>query len=177
MENEKWIRIPDWDSYEISDLGRVRSYKKTGTNQTDAAIPRVLKQGISVWGYPEVRLCNSGSSKKKRVHRLVAEVFLPNELLKREVNHKDGDKLNNKAVNLEWVSRSENMQHLFRVMKSPVMRGEKNGHAVLTSDDIAEIKSLWETGLFFQKEIASKFGIARTTVNSIVNGYNWKHLS
>lgn len=176
MEKEEWLEIKDWKGYQVSNFGQVRSYKKTGISNDLYIKPKILKLYISIWGYPEVRLSNIKKTKKFRVHRIVAENFILNNSLKKEVNHKDGNKLNNHFSNLEWVSRSENMVHLFRVSKSPTMWGEKNGHSKLTEIEVIDIKKLWKTGGYLQKELAEIYGVNRTTISAIVNNYNWKNL-
>lgn len=65
-------------------------------------------------GYLQVQIMREGKRYTRYVHRLVAECFLDNPLLLAEINHKDGDKSNNSADNLEWCSRSENMKHAYR---------------------------------------------------------------
>ena len=82
-------------------------------------------------GYEKVVLYNDGVGVHKRVHRLVAETFIPNPDNKLQVNHIDGDKYNNAVENLEWVTRSENMTHAYRtglVKPHPTygMLGHKN---------------------------------------------------
>lgn len=74
----------------------------------------ILKYYFDEWKYPKVRLFSNGRSIEKTIHRLVAEAFIPNPLGKTEVNHIDGNKLNNQVENLEWVTRSENELHAFR---------------------------------------------------------------
>ena len=64
-------------------------------------------------GYFGMNLYSNGRGYPKRVHRLVAETFIPNPENKPEVNHKDGNKQNNSVDNLEWVTRSENMLHAY----------------------------------------------------------------
>lgn len=173
---EIWKQIKNEPGYEVSSLGRVRSYRVKGYNRQFNARPLYRKVDISYWGYPEVRLFVGGTSKKYRIHRLVAEAFLPNVETKQEVNHIDGDKTNNAVGNLEWVTRSENMEHVFRILKKPTMRGGRNGRARLKDHDVQSIKELWVTGKVRQKDLASKFHVARSTINAIVNNYNWKHL-
>lgn len=71
----------------------------------------VLKPRISKHGYYYVNIYKNNNRKTVKNHRLVAEAFIPNPENKPEVNHKDGDKLNNKISNLEWVTSSENIYH------------------------------------------------------------------
>ena len=73
-------------------------------------------------GYLKVRLWDGVRYHNRFVHRLVAQVFVPNPMNKPQVNHKDGNKKNNNIDNLEWVTQSENMRHCFDVL------GHKAGH-------------------------------------------------
>lgn len=177
MNTEQWKDIPEWSGYQVSNCGSVRSYRKGGKlGAYLTKTPKLKTIGISVWGYPEVRLWLNQDTKKFRIHRLVASVFIPNPSNLPEVNHKNGNKLDNSVSNLEWVSRSKNMTHLYQELKSPTMRGEKNGHARLSSSQVRKIKEKWLTGQFRQQDIANQYAVSRTTINAIVNGYNWKHL-
>ena len=91
-----------------------------------------IKPFYSKGGYVRVKLNYGDRSKKYMVHRLVAMAFIPNPDNKPEVNHIDGDKHNNNAENLEWVTRSENIRHAFStgLMKpSRSMLGRKNPNA------------------------------------------------
>lgn len=86
--------------YQISDLGRVRNSNG-----------RLLKPNYNNNGYGCVHLHKDNKSKKHRVHRLVAMVFIPNPEGFPEVNHKDFDKTNNKVSNLEWCNRKYNVRY------------------------------------------------------------------
>lgn len=83
--------------YQISNLGKVRSlnYRRTNTTQ-------ILRQGKQKAGYLFVLLCNSKGHKTNRIHRLVADAFIPNTNNYPCVNHKDENKENNNIDNLEW---------------------------------------------------------------------------
>lgn len=172
MKNENWKIIDEYPTYQVSNFGRVRSYK---SRNIVLQVPQVKKSEIDVCGYERVSLCKNSICKHHKVHRLVAKSFIKNTGEKSEVNHKDGNRINNNVENLEWVSRSENMVHAFRVNGAKPMCGEKNGHARLSARDVRSIRKLWKDGGLLQREIAQMYGIARTTVNAIVNGYNWKH--
>ena len=96
---ETWKKIEGFESYEVSDWGRVRRGA------------RVLKGSPANTGYPSVCLSVGGVTKAFNIHRLVGMAFIPNPDNKPEINHKDHDILNNRLENLEWVTRSEQMLH------------------------------------------------------------------
>ena len=99
LNNERWSTIPDYDGYLVSDQGRVWSVSKGD----------LMTQEEHEHGYLRVLLrSKDGNTKKIRVHRLVAETFLPNPLGKTQVDHKNGSKIDNRLVNLRWLSNAEN---------------------------------------------------------------------
>ena len=101
---ENWKDIQEFN-YQISDYGNVRN-KKSG---------RILLNSPDKNGYRILTLGNKGKQYNKKVHRLVAEAFIPNPLCLPEVNHKDGVKNNNVVYNLEWVSRLKNERHAYEI--------------------------------------------------------------
>lgn len=115
MEEEIWQPIQGYEgTYEVSTLGRVRSLNRVversdGIKRTYKS--RILKPCISYNGYAQVKLQINSTSKGQTIHRLVAIAFIPNIENKPQVNHKDGNKLNNQASNLEWITPSENIKH------------------------------------------------------------------
>lgn len=123
LTNEKWSSVPNYQNYEVSNFGRVRSKERTvlqfGHKQfyTRVMKGRILKPRLQKSGYLLVWLSKDGNSKPFSIHRLVAECFVHGH--GKEVNHIDGDKLNNCAWNLEWVSRSENIKHAYSVLGHP----------------------------------------------------------
>ena len=104
--NEIWRKIEGFEKYEVSNLGRVRSlnYRQTGESKT----LRLCKNST---GYLHVDLYKNGNRYYKKVHRLVANAFIPNIDNKPQINHIDGNKINNRVDNLEWVTASENIHH------------------------------------------------------------------
>jgi hypothetical protein len=103
--------------YQISNLGRVKSlekeipYRTYGVWKLRTIPERILKPHKNEYGYLYVPLAKDTVKKKHKLHRLVAKAFVDNPEGKRCVNHKDGNKENNNADNLEWVTHSENMKH------------------------------------------------------------------
>ena len=104
MAEEIWCPIKGYEcQYEVSDQGRVRSLK--------SGKERILKPGSDKYGYLQVGLYKNGEKKMCKVHRLVAQTFIPNPDNLTEVNHKDEDKINNKVSNLEWCDRKYNINY------------------------------------------------------------------
>ena len=101
------------DLYMIDELGNVKSLPRSRINNKGykcTTKERILKPQIRN-NYLFVRLSKNGIKETYSVHRLVAKHFIPNPENKPYVNHIDGDRLNNRVSNLEWVSASENMLH------------------------------------------------------------------
>jgi hypothetical protein len=102
MNKEEWKTIKEYKGrYEVSSLGRVRNRKTS----------RILKQFPTIWGYLNVFFYDGGIRFSDRVHRLVAKEFIPNPQDKRCVHHKDFNKMNCGASNLEWCTDKENVNY------------------------------------------------------------------
>jgi len=115
------------------------------------------------------------TGKGRLVHRLVAEAFLPNYLEKPQVNHIDGNKLNNHISNLEMATAKENTLHSFKTGLQVSLKGENRWNAKLTNEDVTIIKSLLlkgEKGV----SIAKKFGVGRNAISKIKLGKQWSHV-
>jgi len=98
---EEYKMIQDFENYEISNLGNVRN-KKTN---------KILKQSKGTDGYYKVSLYQQNKHYNKRIHKLIAEAFIPNPDNKPCVDHIDNDKLNNNITNLRWATTKENAQN------------------------------------------------------------------
>lgn len=130
MEMEVWKDIPSKNhyKYQVSNLGRVKSLPKSikySDGRTYHYKSKVLTPKPTGSGYLKVNIFHAvGKSVTWDVHRLVAIAFLPNPENKREVNHIDGDKTNNKLLNLEWNTSQENKIHGF---KTGLYSGDRMG--------------------------------------------------
>lgn len=94
--------------YKISNYSTVRSVKRNGTRGI------ILKKIIDTDGYEICCLMKLGYRTNKKVHRLVAQAFIPNPKYKPQVNHLDNDRKNNLVKNLEWVTPMENVKHMVK---------------------------------------------------------------
>lgn len=145
------------DDYEITRDGKVIN-KHTG---------HTLAPQPNGKGYLRVSI----GKKLMFIHRLVAEKYIPNPENKPQVNHKDGNKLNNCVDNLEWVTNQENRNHA--VDNDLQVTGEKCSWAKLTEENVKEIRA--NPG--YENEYwARKFKVSRSTINDVVNYRTWKHI-
>lgn len=152
---EKWRNIKGYEGlYQISNKGRVKSLS---TIKNEEYI--IMQQRENACGYPRINLSCCGVQKTYEIHRLVATHFIDNPLNKKEVNHKDGNKRNNNASNLEWVNRRENMLHAF-----------KNGLCPGKIEiDLHKARKLLQKG-YSTEDLGIVFGCSSRTVRRRLNG-------
>lgn len=144
------------DDYDITYDGQVIN-KHNG---------HVLKGQPNSKGYLRVTI----GKKLMFIHRLVAEKWIPNPENKEQVNHKDGNKLNNSASNLEWVSNQENRTHAVKDFLH--LQGEDCPWSKLNWEIVEYIRVNPDNLL--QRELGEKFGVSRSTIGDIVNYRTWK---
>jgi hypothetical protein len=138
--------------YEVRSDGKIFSNVRKSKNEM------IGKVGDN--GYRTVLLTVNNKRKYLLVHRVVAESFIPNPSNKRTVNHKDGDKLNNSAENLEWATDSENLKHA---------RDTGLSFLKLTPTQANDIKSSNESS----RTLSTKYGVSKTLINDIKRGARW----
>lgn len=113
---EVWKDIEGYEGlYQVSNMGRVKSLERyvNFKNYMKRVSERILVVSENRGGYLQVNLCKDGKAKGMRIHRIVAETFIPNHEGKRTVNHIDGNKKNNAVDNLEWATHKENLVHAY----------------------------------------------------------------
>ena len=153
---EIWKEIKDYNGrYDVSNYGNVRS--NIGTK-------KILNLNKTKLGYLFVLLSTYKNPKFHYVHRLVAIHFIDNPHNKETVNHKDGNKTNNNANNLEWKTQKENVIHSYKIGLSNT--AENRPEAKLKNKDVIEIRKRIDFG-FKDSEIAYIFGVSITIVRNI----------
>lgn len=160
---EVWKDIPDYEGlYQVSNLGRIKRIFRNGNEH-------FLSGRKDKDGYIEVILSKNKGKKFRRVHRLVAEAFIPNPYNKPQVNHKDRNKENNtvdidnpqgNTTNLEWTTCSENVVHCFDTGRSIYKKEVKQ-----YTTDLKYIKC-WKS----IREASRELGISENNISSCCNG-------
>ena len=164
---EIWKDIKDYEGlYQVSNLGRIKSLK--GYHRKE----RILKLRNNLYGYLTVGLSKYNKVKRRKIHRLVAEAFIPNPNNYEQVNHIDGNKLNNAVFNLEWCNRSYNMKHAYEnnlLSCVPVNQYDKEGNFIKT----------WKGAEYVMKEL----GICNSNITKCcqgkrysAGGYVWRYV-
>lgn len=172
MDIEQWLGVPGFIGYEVSNLGRIRSFKGTGGRyNTPSKIPRIIKSSPNSKGYPVHSFLNGKVRKTFTLHRLVAELFVPGKRQGVEVSHLDGDRLNCRADNLVWESHRENMLRQEAHETSPV--GSRNARAKLSLSQVTEIERRASEGESFSA-LAKEFSVTYQTIRDIKIGKTWR---
>ncbi len=159
MTEEIWKDIPNFDDYQVSNLGRVKSFKRKK--------PIILKGGINQ-GYPYVLLRNQGESVARRVHRLVLSAFVgpcPDGM---ESCHNNDIKNDNRLENLRYDTHKNNLEDSIK-NNDGVMK-----HAKLTLEQVKEVKSLLSHRPV--QEIADTFDVSLSVIIAIKNSKAYKHI-
>lgn len=171
--NEEWKDIPGFENkYQISNFGRVKTLNYKRTKQ-----PRIMNGITEIRGYSCIAFREGGAGSKQRhfmVHRLVAQAFIPNPDNKPFVNHKDGNRSNNKVDNLEWCTRAENEEHKIYTL------GHCSGYCIPPKPVLCV-----ETGIKYRSisEAARQMGVRQGAISFALTakyrtscGYHWKYV-
>lgn len=195
---ERWRAFFD-GYYEVSDMGRIRRAKPGVATFVGRPVQPVSGPG----GYPQVQVCGGGKIRRMYLHHIVAETFHGPRPRGFVINHKDLDKSNNAASNLEYLSSRDNAMHALAVgrrRKGPMMsprplkggpqfgdahwsrrrpdliaRGERMGGSKLKARDVRRIRSFRASGWTMQK-IADRFGVSLAQISRIIGGTRWSHI-
>lgn len=169
---EEWRVIPFCsEMYDVSNLGRVRSWAKNRWGK--AKEYKIISPSNNSAGYLFVHIRNENRETRKHyVHRLVASAFLGDSSM--EVNHINGERSDNRLSNLEYVSHSENVRHSVYILGNS--RGEKVATSKLTKDDVLAIINRLAAHEK-QSSIARDYNVLQSTISDIATGRGWKWLT
>ena len=175
---EVWKPIEGFEKqYEVSNCGRVWSKRReVNAGHTTRIAGGELRKPVlnEELGYYVIMLKKGGTTKTEYVHALVATAFLGVRPSGYTVNHIDGDKTNNHVANLEWVSRSENMQHGFQ--NGLIAKGEDRDQAKLTNDEVREIRERYQSEDIVQWKLADQYDVCQQLISEIVRHERWTHV-
>ena len=180
MENQKeiWKDVIGYEGlYQVSNFGNVMSMERYITESSGKIrikYKKKMKLYQNEYGYMRVILIKNKIGKNYQVHRLVSLSFIENKLNKLYVNHKDGIKNNNNVENLEWVTKSENELHAYRVLgKINIKKGSRAPHLFvgikqydINMNFIREYKSITDASI--------ETNTSRRKISSVAKGYRNK---
>lgn len=165
--------------YQVSNLGKVKSierlvnHSKGGKQILHERILSPRFSGNEKSRYYCVALCKNGKAKTFQIHRLVAETFIPNLNRLPEVNHKNGNKLDNRTVNLEWCTSKENKIHAF---SSGLNKNFGEGHyqQKLNIKKVTEIRNKYIPYKYTITMLATKYSVSRGTIQDVLENKIWR---
>lgn len=165
-EEYRWIKNFE-GLYKVSNFGNVKSFygrKKIGY---------ILKFDKNR-GYLFVQLRKNKIKVRKRVHRLVLETFHTNKDRKPFINHKNGNKLDNRVKNLEWCTQKENMVHASK--NNLLCKGEECKKSKLKKYQVLEIRKKYIPFLYSYRKLGKEYGVSKGAIKEIIKLRNWKHI-
>lgn len=183
---EEWKFVRDSKHYEISNMGNIRSLdavimRSDGKKYT--YIGKILKPYKTKASYGDqyyyLIFLKFDINKHKLIHRLVMESFSPADNMDElDVNHKNGEKSDNRLENLEWCTKQENMRHARENgLWHPEARcGEKHPMSKLTEEDVIEIRRIIKNKEIKQCELAIRYNVKDSIISNIKKRKIWKHI-
>ena len=145
-ESEVWKDVIGFEGlYKASDKGNVRSVERRDSLGRKCG-GRMLNPRYDKDGYLRVTLCKNGKQKTRFIHRLVAGAFVPNPDGYSEINHRDENKVNNYANNLEWCTREHNVNHGTMIERSAQTRSKKVKATNIETNEVITFNSTVEAG-------------------------------
>lgn len=173
---ERWLPIAEYPGYEVSSHGRVRSLEfRNGKTRMRRRIPLVMRHTFSGSdrSRPAVSLCRDGIVRTRQIARLVLEAFIGPCPKGMECSHLNGNPVDNRVENLAWMTHRDNIG--MKELHGTSQRGERGGRAVVSDDDVREIRRLRAQGLRII-ELAAIYGICESQASNIARRLQWTHI-
>lgn len=178
LEGEIWKDVVNYEGlYQVSNLNRLKGVRRIIKNKLkgDCLLEeRIISIKPDNVGYFACVLSNGKNKKTFKVHRLIAEAFIPNPENKPCVNHINGVKDDNRLENLEWVTYSENTKHAFDTGLMKTTKGDECSWSKVNEQQVLEIRK--SKGIVSYSKMSEKYGISITTISNIINKKSWKHI-
>lgn len=174
---ETWKDIDGFDGfYQISDKGNFRGKGNKNGRIDGEWHSKAVK--VNRDGYKFVCMQYNGKTRTTRIHRLVAETFIPNPDNLETVNHIDGDKTNNCVENLEWADRHHQLKHAYDHGLKQAARGTSNCHSKLTDKDVRYIRSHYvkQSKEFGTVALSRKFGVSNRVIGLVARGLSYQNV-
>jgi hypothetical protein len=176
--SERWLPAVGWEgSYEVSDLGRVRSVERIITQLSRSGNlyqrripPKILSPVVNGSGYFQVCLSNGYPARRQHVHTLILNAFVGPKPENMEACHGLGGNLDNRVTNLRWDTRQKNIGDRDRSGHTP--RGEHHGIAKLTTSQVVAIRNSDRP----RRELALSYGVSKGEIGNIINRKVWAHV-
>lgn len=167
---ETWKPIPGYSKfYEASENGAIRRIAGSERCKTN----RLIQPKVSRQGYLQISLSAYGIRRMFNVHQLVAWAFLGHQKVGETVNHINGNKSDNRVLNLEYLTQADNNRHARDELG--VWVGENNGRSKLTENNIREIRTRTANGEQYTS-LANEYGVSVVALRNAAIGKTWKHI-
>ena len=163
LDGEQWKPVPNYEDYNVSSFGRVKSFKNGKV--------KIMKPKLYMNGYLYIGVTKNNKQKAVLIHLLVARLFLQNNENKREVDHVDGVKFNNYVGNLRWSTSKENKAFAYQLGLMKV--GENHHNSKLTNEQVIFIRENPEK--LTREQLAKKFNVDMATISNVQMGKVYKN--
>lgn len=168
---ERWCPVVGFPDYDVSDLGRARTWLVQGRANVRREVPVLLKPSLDkTTGYLRVALTRDGKAHSRYLHRLVNEAFHGACPPKHETAHENGDRLDCRAENVSWKTRRENARD--RIRHGTQVHGESHPLAKLDREKVRLIRA----GEISHRELAERFEVSRATISHAFTARNWRRV-
>lgn len=174
---EKWKPIAGTnDAYFVSDAGRIMCTNWKGTGRRE-----IMRPAMDSKGYLRTMLKYEDKYRTVKVHRIVAQAWIPNPDNKPQVDHQNFDRADNRAVNLKWATPFENTMHSHNAGRiqmpkfSDGIPGSRNGQAKLNERQVAEIRAKFKPRIYTRQMLGAEYGVSPATIKDVILR-SWKHV-